>query len=87
MALDVKRIRTEPHGHGAEGDERIRTAVCVHGAFDTNPPVDVYLGNRLACLADGEAKRFRFTAVDEAVRAGEQPGDVASVADMADERD
>ena len=23
----MKRIRTEPHGHGAEGDERIRTAV------------------------------------------------------------
>ena len=39
------------------------------------------------CLADGEAECLRLAAVNEAVRAGEQSRDVASVADVADERD
>jgi hypothetical protein len=50
----VKRIRTEPHNHGAEGDERIRTAARWLRTDFTYGIQTAELGGYLAGLTDGE---------------------------------
>lgn len=50
----MKRIHTEPHDHGARGDERIRTAGRGLGTDFTYGIQEAEVGGYLAGLADGE---------------------------------